>query len=129
MPQVVIQSIGALHGPAPEADLVIDMRRIYRNPHADPALRELTGLDDPVRRHVLATPGVLDLVQHTARTVAAVVTATGRPMTVITECAGGRHRSVTAAVELGRALSRLGIAVEVSHRDVDRPVVQRQSVA
>ncbi|MGI8313446.1 RapZ C-terminal domain-containing protein [Saccharopolyspora hattusasensis] len=43
--------------PAPDADITLDARRHLRNPHRDPAMRYLTGLDARVRDHVLATPG------------------------------------------------------------------------
>jgi len=40
-------------------------------------------------------------------------------------CRGGRHRSVAVAEEIARELRREGIGVEVCHRDINKPVVER----
>jgi hypothetical protein len=56
--QVIVTSFGYGHGPAPEADIILDTRRHLRNPHANRAMRQLTGIDPSVRQQVLTTPGV-----------------------------------------------------------------------
>ena len=71
MATVEIVSFGFLHGPAPEADVVLDLRRAFRDPHVDPRLRELTGRDRLVRRAVLRTPGIRPLLAATTRQVQA----------------------------------------------------------
>ena len=126
MATVEIVSFGFLHGPAPEADVVLDLRRAFRDPHVDPAMRQLTGRDRRVQRAVLGTKGVRRLLRATARQVAAYASGPSVDRIVIgSGCAGGRHRSVVVADRLGRQLRRRGHTVTVHHRDLHQPVVQR----
>ena len=48
---VTIQSFGFKHGPARDADLLFDVR-FLPNPHYEPELRPLTGLEPDVSRDV-----------------------------------------------------------------------------
>lgn len=121
---ITVVSFGYGHGTPPEADVTLDTRRLLRNPSADPRMRELTGLDDPVRLHVLDTPGAVRLVEDTADLVSDLHHLTGGPVTVAIGCVGGRHRSVALAEELAGVLRRDGVKTEVEHRDVHRPVIQ-----
>lgn len=127
--QVVVTSFGYGHSPAPEADITLDTRRHLRNPHADPAMRQLTGMDRSVRQHVLTTPGVRRLITTTDAMVRAllddVADARSRLVRVATGCVGGRHRSVVLAEEIATELRAHGIGAEVAHRDIDKPVIQR----
>jgi len=122
-PGVRIVSFGYGHGPAPVADLTIDLRSRFRNPHWDPAMREGTGLDWDVYEHVLDTPGVLSCAAWTARTVRELYAAIGGPLVVATGCTGGRHRAVGMARALHTALTDLRVPVTVEHRDVHRGVL------
>lgn len=125
MPQVRVVSFGYGHADQPEADLTIDARRLYRNPHHDPRMRELTGLDAAVREHVLATPGVREVLGWHARIVLGLVDQDVTPVTVAVGCVGGRHRSVAMADALAAELHAQYIAVDVDHRDVDKQVIQK----
>jgi UPF0042 nucleotide-binding protein len=124
---VEIISFGYGHAAPPEADIVVDARRRFRNPHADPAMRQLTGLEQSVRSHVLATPGVAVVIGRTAQLAAELTTTTadGGPVTVAVGCVGGRHRSVAIAQAIATELAGGGLTVALVHRDVDRPVIQR----
>nr|BFD86992.1 hypothetical protein StreXyl84_63930 [Streptomyces sp. Xyl84] len=65
----VIRSVGFRHDGAHHLvtdGLYLDLRRGLRNPADDPALRSMTGLDDEVYAHVLATPGAREVVARTA---------------------------------------------------------------
>ncbi len=125
---VTVWSFGYLHGPPPEADVVVDLRRVLHNPVPDSELRELTGADGPVRDWVAATPGAPRLAQDVHRLVVGLlVLETAGGVSVAFGCAGGRHRSVVFADDLARHLAaeRWGAVVTtVRHRDVDRPVVE-----
>ncbi|MEU7743350.1 RNase adapter RapZ [Nonomuraea sp. NPDC049158] len=123
--EVVVTSFGHGHAPAPQVDLLVDARRTFRNPHHDPAMRELTGLDDVVRRHVLATPGVPEVIVHVAAAARALAAATGRTANVGCGCTGGRHRAPVLAEGVAAELRAHGVAVTVIHRDVNKPVIQR----
>ncbi|MEV7034589.1 RNase adapter RapZ [Streptomyces sp. NPDC093272] len=126
MAEIEIVSFGFLHAPAPVADVVLDLRRAFRDPHVDPRLREMTGQDRAVRRAVLNTTGIRQLLAATVRQVQAYASGPSADRIVIgSACAGGRHRSVVVAEQLARRLRRRGHTVTVTHRDIRRPVVQR----
>ncbi len=125
---VTFGSFGHKHGPARDADLVLDVR-FLPNPHWEAALRPLTGLDARVVEYV-ARDGRLQefydrlvplleylLPQYVAEGKAHLVVAIG--------CTGGRHRSVAIAEELAARFRDDGrFFVEVQHRDVDRAPVR-----
>jgi RNase adapter protein RapZ len=116
--EVLLTSFGYGHDPAPDADLVLDVRESLRNPYHDPAMRELTGHDEIVRVRVMNTPGAAELVADAFKRVLA-----GEVATVAVGCAGGRHRSVVLVGVLASLLRTMGREVEVDHRDVDQPVL------
>ena len=122
MLQVSIGSFGFKHGAPRDADIVMDVR-FLPNPHWDPELRPLTGLDQPVRDHVLASDEAVVFLDRFAPLLADLVPAYatgGRSyLTVAIGCTGGRHRSVAVAEELARRLADAGIPVRTSHRDLD----------
>lgn len=125
MGHVRVTSFGYGHAPAPEADLTVDARRHLRNPHADPAMRELTGLDERVRDHVLRTPGAGTTVYAAATFARELTDYTTQPVTVAVGCVGGRHRSVALAEQIAATLNERGVPTTVTHRDVHRPVIQK----
>ena len=129
IPQVQITSYGVLHAPAPEGNaLTVDLRTALRNPHHDPAMRQLTGLDESVRTHVLATPGAWEIIDQTVTRVLALLdykVQYAAPLPVHTFCQGGRHRSVAIAEAIAAELRDCGVSVQVTHRDVTEPVVQK----
>jgi RNase adaptor protein for sRNA GlmZ degradation len=122
---VVITSFGYLHGPAPEATIVLDLRVHYRDPHVSPVLRGLTAEDARVRDAVMATPGIPALVDATAAAVAAFTAGPCQthPVTIAVGCAGGRHRAASVAMALQGRLR--DIDVVLVHRDLHKPVVNR----
>jgi RNase adapter protein RapZ len=121
---LTFMSFGFKHGPPREEDLAFDVR-FLANPHYEPELRELTGLDERVVSYVardgrldefyVRLHGLLDflLPQYVAEGKAHLVIAIG--------CTGGRHRSVLIAEHLAeRYREQPGIDVVVSHRDLDK---------
>lgn len=126
MATIEITSFGFLHDAPPAADLTIDVRHHFRDPHVSPELRHMTANDAPVRRAVLATAGVRSLIAALAAAVEAFTQGpSAATVTVAIGCAGGKHRAATMARELAAWLTRAGHAVVVHHRDIDKPVVQR----
>lgn len=121
---LVLVSFGYLHGDPPEAELVIDMRHHFRDPHVSPELRELTAADVPVMRAVLETDGVRELA-------AAILAAyrsgpSGGVIRVAVGCAGGRHRSAAMVEHLAHHVRTHSVLrVNLTHRDMHRPVVDR----
>lgn len=134
--QVVIHSIGTLHHDA--LDLITAHDGLlynvgdgrFRNPHHDPAMRYLTGLDDAVRDHVLQTPGVMPEVERIAETAKGALFGYAnrhfRLVHVTIACRGGRHRSVAVAEAVADYLRTDDISVEIEHHHIDRPVVENQ---
>jgi UPF0042 nucleotide-binding protein len=120
---VTFMSFGFKHGPPREEDLAFDVR-FLANPHYEPDLRDLTGLDERVVEYI-ARDGRLDalyerlyalldflLEQYVAEGKAHLVIAVG--------CTGGRHRSVAIAEQLAaRYGDNEDLAVTVAHRDID----------
>ena len=117
-------SFGHKHGPARDADLVLDVR-FLPNPHWEPALRPLTGFDRRIIEYVGRDGRLKEfydrilplfeylLPQYVAEGKAHLVIAIG--------CTGGRHRSVVIAEDLAANFRGDGrYFVEVQHRDVDR---------
>jgi RNase adaptor protein for sRNA GlmZ degradation len=125
--EVVVTSFGYLHGDPPAGQhLVIDLRHHFRDPHRDPALRDLTAEDPRVYQAVLGTAGISELVVDAARMALAFrdgpVPGT---IAVAFGCAGGRHRAAAAAIATARLLGDEGVPVTLTHRDMHRPVVDR----
>lgn len=126
MATVEVVSFGYLHGEPPTADLTVDLRHHFRDPHVSPELRYMTANDEPVRQAVLGTAGIRALIQAVAQAADAFAAGpSAGVVTVAAGCAGGRHRAPTVARGVAARLADAGHAVVVSHRDLDKPVVQR----
>ncbi|MFD8147363.1 hypothetical protein [Streptomyces sp. NPDC059708] len=127
---LTIVSFGYEHqadGQAPPAHLTLDLRQHFRDPHIDPALREMTGRDPEVIDTVLSTPGIPALIAAAVLAVRAGYLSgpSAAPLRIAAGCVGGRHRSVVVASTLGTTLSDL--APTVTHLDIDRPVIARDT--
>jgi RNase adaptor protein for sRNA GlmZ degradation len=124
IPDVYIQSFGYGHA-APDygLDMTFDLRDWFRDPHVSPQLRALTGLDRSVIDAVMDTEGVSEFVWTLSSLVIGQATLGVRTVRVAFGCVGGRHRSVVIAERLGHRLASCGLTVEVSHRDVNKPVL------
>jgi RNase adapter protein RapZ len=121
---VTFESFGFKYGTVRDPDLLFDVR-FLPNPHYEPDMRPLTGLDRRVQEYV-NTGGALDefyehlypmleylLPQYLAEGKSHLVIAVG--------CTGGRHRSVAIAESLGeRFKDAPEYVIEVVHRDIDR---------
>ena len=127
--RVNVLSFGYKYGIPVDADLVMDCRFI-ENPHWDPLLRPLTGLDPAVSERVLGTENVQDFLekyQSLFETMALGFFNEGRKyLTLAIGCTGGKHRSVAIAEELARLLNghpNIGdkrIEASAIHRDLGR---------
>ena len=124
---VTITTLGRLHGEPPAADITLDLRKHFRDPHISPELRHLTARDVEVRTAVLTTPGIQALIDATAAAVVAYLSGpSAGPVTVAVFCAGGRHRAPVVGMHLAAALINLwGIPAGLIHRDLDKAVVSR----
>jgi len=119
--RLVLTSFGFARGVPPSADLMFDMR-FLRNPHWDPKLRRLTGLDPAVGAFVAADPAYADAVDRIddlIRTLMPRYIEAGKAyVTVAIGCTGGRHRSVFVTEELSERLHAAGFCPSVEHRNL-----------
>jgi UPF0042 nucleotide-binding protein len=103
-----------------EADLVFDVR-FLRNPHYDPELRLLTGLDDRVGVYIETDQdfaGFMDRLKGLIGPVLPRYAQEGKSyLTIAVGCTGGQHRSVYIARMLNDWIAGLGYDVHLSHRD------------
>ncbi len=106
-----------------EADLVFDAR-FLRNPHYDPALRPLTGLDPAVKAHIEADPDHATFLQQVNAMLALLLprfVAEGKKYaTIAVGCTGGRHRSVHLIETIAAYLGEQGWSVTRTHRELAR---------
>ena len=122
---VTFESFGFKYGPVRDPDLMFDVR-FLPNPHYDPDLRPLTGLDQRI----------VDFIDHNGDLAAFYdrlfplldyllpqYLAEGKAHLVIgIGCTGGRHRSVAIAEALAeRYRPAEAYLVDIAHRDITRP--------
>jgi len=118
---VFITSFGFRGGLPREADMVFDVR-FLDNPHWDPLLRPLSGLDRPVADKIGKDKTFKTFFANMTGMIAPLLPhfeSEGRHyLTIAVGCTGGRHRSVYAAERLGAWFRREGYCAEVRHRDL-----------
>jgi UPF0042 nucleotide-binding protein len=122
--KVAVTSFGFKHGAPRVADLLFDVR-FLPNPHWVDELRPLTGLDEPVRRHVLDQPDTTEFLTQLEALLAFLIPRYRREgkayLTIGIGCTGGRHRSVALAEHIGRVLGDFeDVEATVRHRDLGR---------
>lgn len=130
--ECAVVSYGYLHlertgRPLPKADIVVDVRDHLRDPHIDPAFRQLDGFDPRIVEKVLTTPGASELIDALVNAAAALLpgaSRTGRLIKIAIGCAGGRHRSVVITNSIASRLALRGFGVESEHWHVNEPVVR-----
>jgi len=122
---VTFMSFGFKHGPPREEDLAFDVR-FLANPHYEPGLRELTGLDEEVVRYIAGDGRLAELYERLFALLDFLlpqyVDEGKAHMVIAIGCTGGRHRSVAIAERLAaRYRDSEDLDVAVAHRDIDRP--------
>lgn len=121
--QTTLLSFGYKHGLPLDTDLVIDCR-FLPNPFWVPELRDLSGLDEPVRRYVLdqdPTGKFLEGLESLLELLLPAYVREGKAyLTIAFGCTGGRHRSVAIAEQMASRLDADGYRPRVTHRDLAR---------
>ena len=116
-------SFGFKYGFPAEADLMLDVR-CFPNPYYVPELQYKTGLDREVREFVLKSEeaqGFLTRLYDLLDYLIPLDTGEGKSQLVIAVgCTGGKHRSVTMAMEIADHLRTGGHRVLLTHRDVEK---------
>jgi UPF0042 nucleotide-binding protein len=118
---VTVSSFGFARGVPPAADLVFDMRYLD-NPHWQPKLRALTGLDKPVGAHIEkdeAFAASFERIRALLLELLPRYAAQGKSyVNIAFGCTGGRHRSVFIAEKIAAALREGGFSPTVLHRNL-----------
>ncbi len=118
---LVFESFAFKRGVPMDADFVFDVRMLP-NPHYEPALRALTGLDDPVASYLDAEPEVATMRAHITgfleQWLPAMVRDHRSYVTVAVGCTGGQHRSVYLVERLAAHFAQRW-SVQRRHRELD----------
>lgn len=119
--RVAVTSFGFKRGIPRVADLMFDVR-FLPNPHWEPELRPLTGLDAPVRDFVFAHEEAVEFLGKTTEMLDFLLPhyeSEGKSyLTIAVGCTGGRHRSVALAEAIAAHLRETGVDTSINHRDV-----------
>lgn len=120
---IKFMSFGFKYGIPLEADLIIDVRCLI-NPYYIPELRELTGLDKPIRDYVLNNDDTQEFIKRTLNlldfSVPLYLKEGKSELVVGIGCTGGKHRSVTVARQLDEHFVQKGYKCVIQHRDVNK---------
>ena len=121
--KIIVESFGFKYGIPLDADYVFDVR-FLPNPHWDPALRPMTGLDAPVADFLNSHTAVNEFIYLTRNYI-----ETWLPMleknnrsylTIAIGCTGGKHRSVYIAQQIGEYFQAKGKNVQIQHKSLER---------
>ncbi|MEH0666755.1 RNase adapter RapZ [Vibrio scophthalmi] len=120
---MVFQSFGFKYGLPSDADYVFDVR-FLPNPHWDPSLRPLTGLDTPIKSFLEQHQEVLELKQQIQGFIEQwlpLLEKNNRSyLTVAIGCTGGKHRSVYLTQQIGEYFAQLGHQVQIRHTSLEK---------
>lgn len=120
---VSVQSFSYKRGVPRGLDLVFDVR-FLRNPHWEAELRGLTGQSQEVATYVTDDERYPQFFEKTRDLIEFLLPAyreEGKSHLAIGfGCTGGRHRSVTLAERMAKALADKGWQVSIRHRELER---------
>ena len=121
--KIVVESFGFKYGIPLDADYVFDVR-FLPNPHWDPTLRPMTGLDVPVAEFLNSHMQVNEFIYLTRNyidTWLPMLEKNNRSyLTIAIGCTGGKHRSVYIAQQLGEYFQAKGKIVQIQHKSLER---------
>ena len=121
--KIVVESFGFKYGIPLDADYVFDVR-FLPNPHWDPTLRPMTGLDAPVAEFLNSHTQVnkfIYLTRNYIDTWLPMLEKNNRSyLTIAIGCTGGKHRSVYIAQQLGEYFQAKGKIVQIQHKSLER---------
>jgi UPF0042 nucleotide-binding protein len=120
---LLFTSFGFKHGIPVDADMVFDVRCLP-NPHWEPLLRELCGLDPACAAFLGAQDDVRDMFNdisiYLEKWLPNFAEANRSYLTVAIGCTGGQHRSVYLAQALQSAFSSEYTNCQVHHRELSK---------
>lgn len=120
---IVFESFGFKHGISKDADYVFDSR-FLPNPHWEPDLKHLTGLDSAVQNFLGAQPIVTKFIWQIQNLITTWLPHLERNnrsyVTIAIGCTGGQHRSVYVAEALCNNIRNTHPDVQIRHRELNR---------
>jgi UPF0042 nucleotide-binding protein len=118
---LIVESFGFKHGTPKNADFLFDSRCLP-NPHWQPELRQLTGLDEAVEKFLQAEPLVEKMINQINAFLEDWIPVFRKQghsyLTVAIGCTGGQHRSVYLVERIGAFFSQRGEKVIMQHREL-----------
>ncbi|WP_088330520.1 RNase adapter RapZ [Lacimicrobium sp. SS2-24] len=120
---LVFESFGFKHGIPKDADYVFDAR-FLPNPHWEPDLKHLTGLDPQVESFLGSQAIVTKFIWQIQNLISTWLPHLERNnrsyVTIAIGCTGGQHRSVYVAESLARTFKAVHPDVQIRHRELSR---------
>ncbi len=120
---LVFESFGFKHGIPKDADYVFDAR-FLPNPHWEPDLKHLTGLDEPVENFLGSQPIVSKFIVQIQNLISTWLPHLERNnrsyVTIAIGCTGGQHRSVFVSQSLAKIFEDIHPDVQIRHRELDK---------
>ncbi|URL07278.1 RNase adapter RapZ [Avibacterium sp. 21-595] len=121
--KIIVESFGFKYGIPLDADYVFDVR-FLPNPHWNPELRPMTGLDQPVidflNKHNEVNHFIY-LTRNYIETWLPMLEQNNRSyLTIAIGCTGGKHRSVYIAQQLGEYFQAKGKNVSIQHKSLEK---------
>ena len=120
---ILFESFGFKYGIPKDADFVFDAR-FLPNPHWEPDLKPLTGLDQPVKDYLASEPVVAEYIWQINSFISTWLPHLERNnrsyLTIAIGCTGGQHRSVYIVESLAESYRNLRDDVQKRHRELVR---------
>jgi len=127
---ITFESFGFKYGVPNDIDFVFDAR-FLPNPHWEPELRPLTGLDLPVREFLESQPLVNKFIFQINNFISTWLPHLERNnrsyLTIAIGCTGGKHRSVFIADTLARQFRARDKDIKTRHREMPRHKKEQQA--
>ena len=121
--KIVFESFGFKYGLPADADYVFDVR-FLPNPHWNPELRAMTGLEQPVIDFLEKHREVHQFIYHTRNYLEMWLPQLEQNnrsyLTIAIGCTGGKHRSVFVTEQLAKYFLDKGKKVQVRHRSLEK---------
>ncbi|MDO4627242.1 MAG: RNase adapter RapZ [Pasteurellaceae bacterium] len=121
--KIVFESFGFKYGIPLDADYVFDVR-FLPNPHWEPNLRAMTGLEQPVMDFLAQHTEVHEFIymtRHYIETWLPLLEKNNRSyLTIAIGCTGGKHRSVYITEQLGQYFKAKDKNVSIQHKSLAR---------
>ncbi|MCX7832306.1 MAG: RNase adapter RapZ [Actinobacteria bacterium] len=118
---ISVESFGFKFGIPLDSDLIFDIR-FLPNPYYEENLKNLTGLDEEVKKFVMSFDDTKIFLEKTIDLLDFLIPRyekEGKTHLVISiGCTGGKHRSVVISEEIASRLRKKSFNVTVTHRDI-----------